>query len=225
MKRLPPPPNQQELLRRAQGLAGLTLAELALESGFNIPDNSTRGKGWTGQVCEALLGCDAGSEDQPDFTGLGIELKTIPISPQGQCLESTFICQIPLLDINKETWLTSRVWRKCQHVLWLPIICPEKSALHDRHIGMPHLWRPNEAETATLQQDWQELTNMLCMGQIAQITAHHGQALQIRPKGANAKSVVWGIDEKGDKTRTLPRGFYLRSCFTQALLNRAFARS
>ncbi len=45
----------------------------------------------------------------------------------------------------------------------------------------------------------------------------------MRPKGANAAQVRWGLNEDGLPVRVAPRGFYLRSAFVEAILRRAFA--
>ena len=76
-----PPSNAEALMERAQGIAGLTLGELAQAANIRVPENFKREKGWTGQLIELFLGADAGSTPQQDFPSLGIELKTIPRGP------------------------------------------------------------------------------------------------------------------------------------------------
>ena len=50
-----------------------------------------------------------------------------------------------------------------------------------------------------------------------------GRYLQIRPKGANAKSLTTTLDEEGNTIQTLPRGFYLRPEFTQQIIQANYA--
>ncbi|MGC1183416.1 MAG: DNA mismatch repair protein MutH, partial [Legionella sp.] len=38
-------------------------------------------------------------------------------------------------------------------------------------------------------------------------------------KAANGKSLCYGFDSEGNKVKTLPRGFYLRSSFTAKILS------
>ena len=86
----------QSLLNRAQSLAGKTFLELAQLSGLTAPtDNRLNMKGWLGQTLERFLGATAGSQSLPDFVELGIELKTIPLLPDGRPKESTYICTAP----------------------------------------------------------------------------------------------------------------------------------
>ena len=59
---------------------------------------------------------------------------------------------------------------------------------------------------------------MLCFGEIDKISAKHGEYLQIRPKAANAASLAQTTLAEGETGLTLPRGFYLRTRFTNMLL-------
>jgi DNA mismatch repair endonuclease MutH len=54
------------------------------------------------------------------------------------------------------------------------------------------------------------------------ITAHQGTALQIRPKAADSSIQTTAIDEDGNVIKTSPRGFYLRSSFTTAILQKSY---
>ncbi|GAB4392368.1 MAG: DNA mismatch repair endonuclease MutH [Gammaproteobacteria bacterium] len=217
-----PPQTRSELCQRAKQLAGMSLGELATRLNKPIPVNLRRDKGWVGQLLEIALGADANSKPLPDFQALNIELKTLPINKQGKPMESTFVCTIPLLDVSALTWKTSLVYRKLQCVLWVPVQADSDVPLAERMIATPFLWQPDAEQEAVLRTDWQELTDMISLGQLEQIRAHHGTYLQVRPKGANAKALTWGFDSEGNKILTLPRGFYLRSHFTAYLLQQYF---
>ena len=209
-------------MTRAKALSGLSLGTLASQHQIELPQNLQRSKGWVGQFLESLLGATAASKSEPDFEHLGIELKTLPIDARGLPQESTFVSTISLLTVGQLTWKTSTVYKKLKHVLWIPIRVDDKNNVSERRVGMPHLWQPSEEDELILKQDWQELTDMISLGQLEQITARHGQYLQVRPKGANAKSLRWGISHSGEKVLTLPRGFYLRPSFTRKLLKEHF---
>ncbi|MCW8900311.1 MAG: DNA mismatch repair protein MutH, partial [Gammaproteobacteria bacterium] len=117
----------------------------------------------------------------------------------------------------------SWIKRKLQRVLWLPIEADKNIPLASRHIGNAILWSPTESESIQLQQDWEELMELVCLGKLEQVTSHMGRYLQIRPKGANAKSLTTTLDEDGNTIQTLPRGFYLRPEFTQLIINSNYA--
>jgi len=210
--------NESELLSRCQSIEGLSLAQLATAWKLIIPAQPQQRKGWAGQAIELALGTTAGSRAKPDFTDLGIELKTLPINHLGKPAESTFVTSIPLLTIHQEQWHTSQCFGKLKRVLWLPIEADDKIHFPHRRIGKAILWSPSEEDEDVLSADWSEHTLMITTGRLSEIDATFGRYLQVRPKGANAKSLCYGFDEAGNKVLTLPRGFYLRSSFTATVL-------
>lgn len=215
----PPPDSEATLLTRARALAGLSLQQIAQQQGVCLPADLRRDKGFVGQLLEKVLGATAGSQPIPDFPALGIELKTLPIDRRGKPLESTYISIVPLLNTVGLTWETSELRAKLMRILWIPIEAESQLPLATRRIGNALLWSPTPEQAAQLRADWQELMDMVAMGQLEKITARLGVYLQIRPKGANARALCWGINEWGEKIQTLPRGFYLRPSFTHMLLN------
>ena len=102
--------------------------------------------------------------------------------------------------------------------MWLPLEDDERIPYKYRRVGQGILWSPSRTEEAILQNDWQELTLLISTGHVANINAGMGEYLQVRPKAANSKSLCYGFDEFGNKVKTLPRGFYLRSSFTTRIL-------
>lgn len=218
-----PPNSEEELLNRARQLAGLTLANLAEKFNQSIPKDIRHAKGWIGQLVETTLGATASSLAEPDFQLIGIELKTLPLTSSGKPKESTYVCTVPLTNLHEQEWSTCWFKRKLQRVLWLPLQADKRIPLAERQIGNAILWSPNYEEQAQLQQDWEELMELVCLGRLEQITSHMGRYLQIRPKGANAKSLTTTLDEEGNTIQTLPRGFYLRPEFTQRIIQTHYA--
>ena len=117
-----PPDSEEQLLQRAQQLAGVTLGALAERLGQTAPEDLTRAKGFVGQLVERALGATAGSKAVPDFESIGVELKTVPVDHRGVPLETTFVCTIDLLDVGTIEWERSRVRAKLQRVLWVPVV-------------------------------------------------------------------------------------------------------
>ncbi|MBE2893544.1 DNA mismatch repair endonuclease MutH [Spirabiliibacterium falconis] len=212
------PQTEQELLANAQRLAGLTLAEIAEELGIVVPRNLQKHKGWVGMLLETALGASAGSKAEQDFHALGIELKTIPINAAGQPLETTFVSLAPLTQNTGVLWENSHVRKKLQKVLWIPVEGERQIPLEQRRVGVPILWQPSIEQERQLAQDWEELMELIVLGDYGKINARIGEVLQLRPKGANSRSRTLGIDVKGNSIQTLPLGFYLRKIFTQKIL-------
>ncbi|MGY5452278.1 DNA mismatch repair endonuclease MutH [Agarivorans sp. MS3-6] len=216
------PNSEAELYQRAQSLAGLTLGELAQQQGFKVPADFKREKGWGGQLIEWCLGASAGSKPIQDFPELGIELKTIPIDSKGKPLESTYVCITPLTNVAGLTWHNSNVYNKLSRVLWIPILAEREIPIDQRIVANPILWSPNVEQEQLLRSDWEELMEMITFGQIDQITARHGQVLQLRPKAANNKARTAAIGPNGGLIETLPRGYYLKTIFTGQILKQHF---
>jgi DNA mismatch repair protein MutH len=216
------PKSEQELMQQAASIAGLTLGELATLNNIQTPENFKREKGWTGQLIELSLGAAAGSKSQQDFAALGIELKTIPIDHSFSPLETTYVCYAHLTDIAGVEWQTSSVKNKLQRVLWVPIDGTRTTPPKDRVIGTPFLWSPSAEQEKQLKMDWEELMDMIALGDVESITAKHGQFLQIRPKAANGQALTDAIGKSGKVIQTRPRGFYLRKDFTRQIIEQQF---
>ena len=219
------PKTTEELLSRAQAIAGLSFGELAAQLGIPVPPDLKRDKGWVGMLLETALGATAGSKAEQDFRHLGIELKTIPINAQGYPLETTFVSLAPLIQNSGVNWQNSHVRHKLSRVLWIPIEGSRSIPLAERRIGTPILWQPSEQQEHQLQRDWEELMDYIVLGQLDKINARLGEVLQLRPKGANSKSLTKGIGKHGEIIDTLPLGFYLRKAFTHEILQQFVQQS
>jgi len=218
MPAIPIPKNEAELIQRAQALAGLSLGEIAQQQKVKVPTNLNKEKGWIGLLLEQALGASAGSKPVPDFPHLGIELKSIPIDRTGKPLETTFVCVAPLTGLVGATWQTSHIKNKLARVLWVPVISERDIPVAERMVCTPFIWSPSQSEDQLLSQDWQELTDMIVLGNVENIHGKHGQVLQLRPKAANSQARTKAFNKHGQPFMTLPRGFYLKTAFTRQLI-------
>jgi DNA mismatch repair protein MutH len=212
------PQSCEELLQRAHALAGRSLHDIAEQLGISAKVNLKREKGWMGQLIELALGATSGSLPQPDFPQLQIELKTLPVDRHGRPLESTWVCVAPLLPAQISVWENSLVYHKLRQVLWLPIIAERGLPISARQVGSAWLWQASTNELSLLQRDYEEITERIMLGEIEQLSAHTGVALQLRPKAANRRVTARGIGPDGTTITTAPRGFYLRRRFTEQLM-------
>lgn len=219
-----PPKTEQELLERCHAIAGLTVAELASQLNVPVPVDLKSHKGWLGELVELALGANAGSTSRPDFVELDIELKTLPVDPQGRVMESTWVCSVPLQQASGVQWQDSCVYHKLRHVLWLPVEADPAIPLAGRHIGTALLWQASIDSLEQLRADWEELMEYVALGRLEELSARHGELLQIRPKAAHARILGETTGMDGQPAQTLPRGFYLRSGFTNGILNAHYGR-
>ncbi len=223
LPRTPAPQSVSELLTRAEALAGRTLGQVAADFDVVPPPDLRRAKGFVGDLIERALGADARSRAVPDFTGLGIELKTVPVDERGRPLESTFVCTIELADIGGMEWENSRVRHKLARVLWVPVEGTRSLPVAERRVGAPLLWTLRGEDEASLRADWDELAGFIGRGEVDSLTAHLGKYLQVRPKAASSRSRRRALDSDGAVYDELPRGFYLRAQFTARLIAQHYA--
>ena len=197
------------------------MGQIASDFGLPVPPDLRRNKGWIGQVMEEVLGATAASRAEPDFPHLAVELKTLPVESSGRVRESTYVCTAPLTSVG-DSWENSWVCHKLACVLWVPIVSVSGTPPGERVVGTPLLWRPSEEQRRQLERDWHELTQLMRRGELWMISGHRGEALQLRPKAANASSTQWVLDEDANWVQEIPFGFYLRASFTRELLSRHF---
>lgn len=211
------PQDEQELRERLFRIAGRTMGAIATGFGVALPRDPRRGKGAIGQLLERALGATAGCRAAPDFPGLTIELKSLPIGPDGRPRESTFVSSLDLGAVD-HLWETSSVRHKLRRVCWVVVEADPRLPLEERRCGASFFWSPSDDEERVLRDDYQDIVELLEVG--ARVPATVGRALQLRPKGRNAADLRRAINEEGVRVRMAPRAFYLRSAFTAGLLRR-----
>lgn len=212
-----PPKDLQELQQRCLQMAGQSIAQLASKADITIPTDLLHAKGWVGQLIEFYLGASSSSKAQPDFANLDLELKTIPVNKQHKPLESTYVCTVQTNN-GVLSWRDSWVYHKLKHVLWVPIISDPNLAITDRIICEPLFWQMDPVVEEILRTDWEELMDMLELGYAKNLSAKYGTYLHIRPKAANSSVLIDYLDADGNAEKIVPKGFYLRSSFTERLL-------
>jgi DNA mismatch repair protein MutH len=216
--RVTPPRDADELLGRACALEGATIDELARAAGVRVDGAPVATKGKVGELLERVLGATGGSVATWDFPELAIELKTIPLDARGTPRESTFVCAVSLLDAERAEWETSWARAKLSRVLWVPVTPGPGDESGERRIGPARLWSPSAEQEDVLRGDFEEILGRVAASGIEDVSARIGRWLQLRPKAAHGRvrTRAPGGDE-GD-VATVPRGFYLRARFTDAIL-------
>ena len=220
----PQPTSLEELKGRLERIKGFTLGELAEALDLPCPHNSTKAKGYAGELVELLLGADANNLPVPDFTKLGIELKTMPVDRNFEPLETTYLCHAPLTSVRGIDFYSSVLYSKVRLILFVFILAEREMALPQRRIIDYYLFAPDEHELAQIKADYDELMDMVTEGQAQQITARIGTMVQMRPKCADGRQVVPCVTADGSFGWTRPRGFYLRREVNQNICRRVAPR-
>src|SRR5262245_60780807 len=202
----------EALLAHAQALVGVTLAELADGLGLPVPVGRVRTKGWSGQIVERELGGGGPGVRGPDFEGLGVELKTVPVDAALAPVESTAVCHIDPVAIAGESWETSYLRRKLGRVLFVGLEVPARGeSVGDRRVAAVRLWSPSAGEERLLQGDFELFVReYFRRGRADALTGHVGAVLQVRPKGRDASDRRDAFGPEGRPSRVGKCGFYLR---------------
>lgn len=205
-------------MARARSLVGARVGEIAGKVGISSTGDALRTKGTAGAILEVALGATGGSSKVHDFPDLGVELKTIPVDRSGVPLESTYVCTLSLADAEMQEWEASWVRAKLSCVLFVPLVADDGEAWPLRHVGPPVLWSPTPEQEAILRFDFEDAVGLIGVGRVEELTAHRGRWLQVRPKAAHGRIRTTAFGAEGERIETVPRGFYLRSRFTGAIL-------
>jgi DNA mismatch repair protein MutH len=209
------PRSLHELVALAESMAGRRIEELAAERGIAWSGRrGLRTKGKTGTLIETLLGAQGGSRATRDFPDLEVELKTIPVDASLRPRESTYVCTLPLGAVDRAEWSTSWARAKLQRVLWFPIV---DDGVTER-AGAPLLWEPTAEQSAVLAGDFDDIVGAIAIGDVEGLTARTGRWLHARPKAASSRDRAIALGEEGEWIATVPRGLYLRTRFTGAIL-------
>lgn len=208
------------IVRRAEGLSGRTVGEVAREHAVALPASFARSKGFVGELIERALGLPRSARAGADLPGL--EVKTLPIGGDGCPKESTFVC-VAGREALELPWARSAPRAKLERVLFVPV---EGSHVvgPDRRVGAAFVWSPTPDDDEVLARDWDDLASHAALGGEGTASARIGVALQVRPKGRNAAERRPRRDEEGVMASLAPRGFYLRRSFTASILARTGLR-
>ncbi|NJK89005.1 MAG: cyclic nucleotide-binding domain-containing protein [Myxococcales bacterium] len=205
-----PPSSEAELIERARWLARYTIGELADELGERVPFDQSKAKGWVGQLVESALAATGSNRAVPDFERLGIEMKTVPVQPNGRPRESTFLTTASYEELLHGAWQTSRARHKTRRILWVPIESDPFVPLASRRIGVAVAWSPSMDDDLAFTEDWAEF-QQVARESLGSLDARLGKVFQLRPKARDASVSTRARTADGTWVDGRPLGFYLRS--------------
>lgn len=215
-----PPRSEAELLARARELARYDLGRVADAVGMRPPPDLGQDKGWVGQVLEVALGATASNRAEPDFTQLGVELKSVPVDAHGKPRGSTFITSAPYAELEDAPWTASSVCHKTRRILWIPVEADDAVPLTARRIGQGVLWSPAAEHDARFLRDWGTFREAV-RADPASIDARLGDALQLRPKARDGRARTQ-IERAGRTWSLRPLGVYFRRTFVAEVFEKEY---
>jgi DNA mismatch repair protein MutH len=110
----------ESVLQRARALVGRRLGEVTSVAAEETM--TTRSRGTVGHHLERYFGLQLNSDQEPDFSHLGVELKSVPMVPQGNshaAKERTFITAIDYATVSTTAFEGSALDRKTRTTLYI----------------------------------------------------------------------------------------------------------
>ena len=200
---------------------GVELGELADGLGLPVPAGLVRTKGWSGQIIEHELGVAPGGARGPDFAALGVELKTVPVTPELVPLESTAVCQIDPVAIAAESWEGSYVRAKLARVLFVALeVPPGARSVGERRVAAVRLWSPDADAGARCCAPTSSCSCAGSSGAGARTTSRATSAPCCRsaPRAGTPPTRATATTPRATRRASGSRGFYLRPSFVAAIL-------
>ena len=211
----------EALLAHARALVGVELGELADALGLPVPVGRVRTKGWSGQVIEHELGVAIGGARGPDFAALGIELKTVPVTPALVPLESTAVCQIDPIAIAGESWDTSYVRAKLARVLFVALeVPPGARSVGERRVAAVRLWSPGARRGGARCAPTSSCScaTISAAGAPPRSPATSAPCCRCAPRGATPPTCATPTTPTAARRASARCGFYLRPAFVARIL-------
>ncbi|MTV25282.1 hypothetical protein FTX61_07650 [Nitriliruptoraceae bacterium ZYF776] len=204
--------------RAARALVGRRLGEVTDVAAGTALGNRTRGT--VGHHLERYFGLPISSDAGPDFTAAGVELKSVPMVPQGNTYvakERTFVTAIDYGSIIDRPFDGSTLDRKTRTTLYIFYAWERDVAVADLRVLRVLLHDRDELDERTLREAYRHV----------QLAVRSGRAHEL------SESDTWGVGPatKDSRARDIPqprsplparrRAFAWRSAYTTRLFQLA----
>lgn len=206
------------ILNYAKGLEGSTLGEKCHP---DIKQGNLSGKGNFGQYLEKYyFGFDINNNPGPDFSYVGLELKTGAIkrtSEDFRAKERLSIGVINFKDIVNETFETSHLWEKLKKTLLVFHTYKKGEDPRNYHITNVNIIQYSKSEIAQIMEDWNLIKNKVVEGNAHQISG--GDTLYLEAATTGGKNQKY-VDQPCSDELAHPRRFALKPAFVTTLLKK-----
>ena len=212
------PKSITSILNYAKGLEGSTLGE---KCNPDIKEGNLSGKGNFGQYLEKYyFGFNPNNNPEPDFSYVGVELKTgaIKRTTKGfRAKERLSIGAINFNEIVSETFETSHLWEKLKKPLFVFHIYKKGEDPRNYYITNVNIIQYSMSEIAQIKEDWNLIKNKVVEGFAHQISG--GDTLYLEAATTGGKNQKY-IEQPRSLELAHPRRFALKPAFVTKLLNK-----
>jgi len=177
---------ERAVLARLRQFSGRSLETIAAGLGVEL---SSKAKAGPAFLVRRLLGMVNDKARIREFEQFGIEVKTVPISEDGQTVfESMSFPRFDHMTVIDETWDESELRSHLQRILFVPIVRRGRSETRALHrLGRVFFWSPTEAELDAIGTEWETFVQMIRDGKADRLpSAAQTEYIHVRPKGRDA---------------------------------------
>jgi DNA mismatch repair protein MutH len=206
--------SEEEIVAFARRLRGKTLREVLPASG-RLRETAAGDKGRIGHLVERVFGLPRSSQQGPDFTKAGIELKVVPLkrsSRSTRAKERTSVTMIDYDALVDESWSTAKVRKKLQKILFVFFFHRNDAQPLETAIEEFVLWTPPEDLVPQLATDWSVVRRKVLDGLAHEISEGDGRVLGAATKGAGGGYLV--SQPRNREVRAKPRVWALKPALT-----------
>ena len=208
----------EEILERASRLVGQPIGD-CLSPTRVVREAAPGNLGRFGHLLESYFNIVPNSSPEPDFSGAGIELKSVPLKRRPgtgglKAKERTSVSMIDYHSLVEEQWQRASVRKKLARILFVFFEHLPGRAIHEFPVLAVELWSPDAALADDLRRDWEVVLHKVSAGLAHEISEGDGRILGAATKGPNAERTV---TQPRSSIRAKSRAWALKPSLTSAL--------
>ncbi len=179
-----------------------------------------KGKGSFGQILEKhYFGYDLNSDSEPDFTEVGLELKTAPLktlkSKEYRSKERLVLNIINYIDIVNETFETSSFLKKNAQILLIFYLHEPQKTVLEYQIKLVGEWNFPQTDLEIIRNDWNCIVEKIKAGKAHELSEGDTFYLGACTKGANATSLR---NQPFSDARAMQRAFSFKQGYVNHII-------
>lgn len=219
---------KEQVLEKAETILQKSLREVISNQDIEtietqIGEYGMKRKGFLGDITEKyFFDINPGNISEPDFTTVGIELKTTPLKNSSNKLvskERLVFSMINYDTIVNETWVRSSFLKKNKSILLMFYLWMENQSILDYKFKFIHLLNLLEDISAEdvfqIQKDWEYIVSKIKRGEAHLLSEGDTYYLGACTKAANSRVVR---DQPMNRTPAKPRAFSFKQQYINYLI-------
>ena len=174
---------ERAVLVRLRRYSGQSLQTIAAGLSVKL---SNEAKAGPALLIRRLLGMVNDKARIREFEQFGIEVKTVPISEDGQTVfESMSFPRFDHMKVIDETWEESELRDHLQRILFVPLVRRGRKEPRAKHrLGRAFFWSPSEDELDAIGIEWETFVGMIREKKSDRLpSAAQTEYIHVRPKG------------------------------------------